>query len=43
MLVKDIMTKNPKILTPNTPISNVVEEMQRLDCGFMPLLKMEKL
>ncbi len=43
MLVKEIMTKNPKTLTTNTPISKVVEEMQRLDCGFMPIAENEKI
>ncbi|MBA2653743.1 MAG: CBS domain-containing protein [Gammaproteobacteria bacterium] len=37
MLVKDIMTKNPETLPPNTPIQKVAEEMQKLDCGFMPI------
>ncbi len=43
MLVKEIMTKNPKSLTPNTPITKVVEEMKRLDCGFIPITENGKI
>ncbi|MBA2653755.1 MAG: CBS domain-containing protein [Gammaproteobacteria bacterium] len=37
MLVKDIMTKNPETLPPNSTIQKVAEEIKKLDCGFMPI------
>lgn len=43
MLVKEIMTKNPKILTPNSSVAEVVKEMQKLDCGFMPIAENGKI
>lgn len=43
MLVKDIMTKNPETLEPNSPIQQAAEKMKQLDCGFMPIAKNEKI
>lgn len=43
MLVKDIMTKNPETVPPNTAIQKVAEEMQKLDCGFMPIAENGKI
>lgn len=43
MLVKKIMTKNPKTVPPNTYLSKVVEEMKKLDCGFIPIAQNGKI
>jgi CBS domain-containing protein len=37
MLVKEIMSKGPGFLSPDTPIKKAAEEMARLDCGFIPV------
>lgn len=43
MLVEDIMTKNPESLPLDTPIQKVAKEMEKLDCGFMPIAENGKI
>lgn len=43
MLVEDIMTKNPESLPLDTPIQKVAKEMEKLDCGFMPITENGKI
>jgi CBS domain-containing protein len=43
MRINQIMTKNLETLPPNTSIQKIAEEMEKLDCGFMPITENEKL
>ncbi len=37
MRVSEVMTKNPETLLPDSSIQEIAREMEKLDCGFMPI------
>ena len=39
MRVSEIMTRNPETLSSDTPIQKIALEMEKLDCGFVPIAK----
>jgi CBS domain-containing protein len=41
--IKDVMSANFKWMAPDSPISQVAEQMRDLDCGFMPLAENDKM
>lgn len=43
MQVKEIMSKNPTYLPPNSTIKEAAEKMIKLDCGFIPVSENDRL
>lgn len=41
--VKDVMSKNFKFMAPDSPVSQVAQQMRDMDCGFMPLAENDKM
>lgn len=41
--VKDVMTPSFKFMAPDSPVSQVAQQMRELDCGFMPLAENDKM
>jgi CBS domain-containing protein len=41
--IKDIMTPNFKFMAPDSPVSQVAQQMRDMDCGFMPLAENDKM
>lgn len=41
--IKDVMSSNFKWMAPDSPISQVAQEMRQMDCGFMPLAENDKM
>lgn len=41
--IKDVMSKNFKWMAPDSPISQVAQQMRDMDCGFMPLAENDKM
>ena len=41
--IKDVMSPNFKWMAPDSPISQVAEQMEQMDCGFMPLAENDKM
>lgn len=41
--IKDVMSTNFKYMAPDSPISQVAQQMSDLDCGFMPLAENDKM
>ena len=39
MKAKDIMTKDPSVVTPDTPIRDAAKMMQREDVGMLPVVE----
>lgn len=37
MLIREIMSKKPEFISPTTSLKKAAEEMQKLDCGFIPV------
>lgn len=42
MLVREIMTENPAVATPDTPLQEVAQMMVRHDCGAIPIVDNEE-
>lgn len=40
MKVKEIMTRNPAVCTPETPLQDVARTMVGRDCGAVPVVRM---
>jgi CBS domain-containing protein len=43
MQIKEIMTRNPDIVTPNTTLRDAAQKMESLDVGSMPVCNGKKL
>ena len=41
--IKDVMSTNFKWMAPDSPVAKVAQEMNNLDCGFMPLAENDKM
>lgn len=41
--IKDVMSANFKFMAPDSPISQVAQQMRDMDCGFMPLAENDKM
>jgi CBS domain-containing protein len=41
--IKDVMSSDFKWMTPDTPISQIAQEMRDKDCGFMPIAENDKM
>ena len=41
--IKDVMSSNFKWMAPDSPISQVAQQMRDMDCGFMPLAENDKM
>jgi len=41
--IKDVMSPNFKWMAPDSPISQVAQQMRDMDCGFMPLAENDKM
>lgn len=41
--IKDVMTPNFKFMAPDSPISQVAQQMRDIDSGFMPLAENDKM
>lgn len=41
--IKDVMSANFKFMAPESPISQVAQQMRDMDCGFMPLAENDKM
>ena len=41
--IKDVMSNNFKFMAPDSPVSQVAEQMRDMDCGFMPLAENDKM
>ncbi|MEM9468591.1 MAG: CBS domain-containing protein [Pseudomonadota bacterium] len=41
--IKDVMSPNFKWMAPDSPISQVAQEMRDMDCGFMPLAENDRM
>lgn len=41
--IKDVMSQNFKWMAPDSPVSQVAQEMRDMDCGFMPLAENDKM
>lgn len=37
MYAKDLMSKNPCIISPESKLKDAAKEMKKLDCGFLPI------
>lgn len=37
MKVRELMTKNPKVISKNTSLHEAAKVMDQLDCGFLPV------
>ena len=42
-LVKDVMSPDFKWMAPDSPISQVAQQMRDMDCGFIPLAENDKM
>ena len=41
--IKDVMSPNFKFMAPDSPISQVAQQMRDMDAGFMPLAENDKM
>ena len=41
--IKDVMSPNFKFMAPDSPVSEVAQQMRDMDCGFMPLAENDKM
>jgi len=41
--IKDVMSANFKWMAPDSPVSQVAQQMRDMDCGFMPLAENDKM
>lgn len=41
--IKDVMAQNFKWMSPDSPISQIAEQMRDIDCGFIPLAENDKI
>lgn len=41
--IQDVMNRNFKFMAPDSPISQVAQQMRDNDCGFMPLAENDKI
>lgn len=41
--IKDVMSPNFKWMAPDSPVSQVAQEMRDMDCGFMPLAENDRM
>lgn len=43
MLVKEVMSKKPDYLSPDATLKEIAHEMQKRDCGFIPIGENDRL
>lgn len=43
MLIKEVMSKNPQILSPQNTLREAAEKMRKLDVGFLPIGENDRL
>ncbi len=41
--IKDVMSPNFKFMSPDSPVSEIAQQMRDMDCGFMPMAENDKM